>query len=646
MKVNTKLLLPNVILLFLAVVSISYAFLDMRMAENLLRKTISQVEYANKTLNYINALQKAKDINLLSYKFIQKKQTLSVIKKSNAEMYVVLSQLKEHLKDEAALKLLSQFIKIKKSSQSIQDKLILSIQQADIKKTESTFIQWEVLSLQAEAVLKDLTNFNVKRINDVVDEFNKLQKDFAITTGSMLVFLVFIIILSSFYYHYFIVKPICALSSKMNQFSIKKTDNNIDYIDFIDSNDEVSNLAKSFNKMAKDLLHTTVSRDSLANEIERRKALEKDLEKAEERTRLVVESESNALILANESGFITMVNRQTEVIFGYDRKELLGQPIEVLLPKNLREVHKKHFRRFKQDMNKRSMGKGKELFGLHKKGNTIPVEVVLSPIEFASGVNFLASVTDISERLAAQQEKDNLIKRLSQSNEELERFAFICSHDLQEPLRMVRSYSEKLQVKLDKTTLDEKASRYMLYMTEGATRAQELITDILAYSRLDVEARLELVNIEDTLASVSDCLQSVIDKTGAKIQYGLLPSLYANQTLMLQLFQNLISNALKYCDKAPVVEIAFNWKGDWGVFSIKDNGIGIAPDYHTKIFKIFQRLHGKNEYSGTGIGLAICKKIVEQHGGKISVLSEKGHGATFECSFPSDIIVIPQKEVG
>lgn len=641
MTVNTKLLLPNAILLLFSVICVSYILLDMKAAEALLRKTVDKVESANQTLNHINSLQKRKDVNLLSYKFMQDDHFLTAIENANDETDKLLDQLKITLGDKTQLSLFLQFSKIRDSNQSIQYNLIRSIEQSDISKMESAFIQWKILSLKTEAILQDLTVLNIKRINEVVDEFNELQKELSIATGSMFAFLMFIVVFSSIYYHRFIVRPIEKLSSKMDQFSLKKANS----IEFVDSKDEISNLAKSFNKMAKELFYTTVSRDSLVKEIERRKILEADLEEAKERIRLVVECESNALILVDESGVITLVNRQAEAIFGYDRNSLLGKPIEILVPQDLRTVHQTHFRHYQQDMNKRPMGKGKELFGLHKKGTTIPIEVTLTPIQFTSGVSVLASVTDISERLAAQQEKDNLIERLSLSNEELERFAYICSHDLQEPLRMVRSYSEKLQMKLGDNLLDEKASRYMFYVTDGATRAQELITDILTYSRLDAEERKEVISMEDIITNVSQNLQDQISKTSAKIQYTKLPCLHANRTLIFQLFQNLISNALKYCEKQPFIEISFNWVDGRGVFSVKDNGIGIAPKYHSKVFKIFQRLHGKNEYSGTGIGLAICKKIVEQHGGQISVISEQGDGATFECSFPRNIVVNHQQAV-
>ncbi|MBU2708204.1 PAS domain S-box protein [Zooshikella marina] len=614
---------------------------DLKTAEALLRRTVDKVESANQTLNHINSLQKKKDVNLLSYKFMQDDRFLKAVENASDETDKLLDQLQITLGDKKEISLFLQFSRIRDSNQSIQRKLIRSIEQSDVAKIESAFIQWKILSLKTEAILQDLTILNIKRVNEVVGEFNKLQSKLSIATGSMFAFLIFIVILSTIYYHRYIVRPIAKLSSKMDQFSLKKANS----IDFVDSKDEISNLAKSFNKMAKELFHTTVSRDSLVKEVEHRRILEADLEEAKERIRLVVECESNALILVNESGIITMVNRQTEAIFGYDRNTLLGQPIEMLVPQDLREIHKSHFSYYQQAMNKRPMGKDKKVFGLHKKGSTIPIEVTLTPIQFTSGKSILASVTDISERLAAQQEKDNLIERLSQSNEELERFAYICSHDLQEPLRMVRSYSEKLQMKLGDSLLDEKASRYMFYVTDGAARAQELITDILTYSRLDAEERKEVISVEDIIANVSQNLQENINKTRAKIQHSQLPYLHANRTLIFQLFQNLISNALKYCEKQPFIEISFNWEDGWGVFSVKDNGIGIAPKYHSKIFKIFQRLHGKNEYSGTGIGLAICKKIVEQHGGKITVISEQGIGATFECSFPRNIVVNHQQKL-
>ena len=229
-------------------------------------------------------------------------------------------------------------------------------------------------------------------------------------------------------------------------------------------------------------------------------------------------------------------------------------------------------------------------------------------------------------------EKEQMIEKLSDSNEELERFAYVCSHDMQEPMRMVKSFSEKIKTYLGED-LDNKAKTYLNFVIDGAERAQGLISDILTYSSLDRDTmKPEKVDIGKLLAVVKETQQVNLEERGGQITWGEdLPIVMGNKTQLYQLFQNLVNNGLKYQkpDASPHVHVSVQEKPKHWEFTIKDNGIGMEQRHLRKIFDVFQRLHLKEEYAGTGVGLSICKKVVERHGGQIKVTSEVGEGSAF-----------------
>jgi light-regulated signal transduction histidine kinase (bacteriophytochrome) len=246
----------------------------------------------------------------------------------------------------------------------------------------------------------------------------------------------------------------------------------------------------------------------------------------------------------------------------------------------------------------------------------------------------------ITEKIKAQEDLRKLNKRLTESNKELEQFAYVASHDLQEPLRMVSSFLQLLEKKYNEQ-LDDSAHQYIHFAVDGSERMKTLINDLLKFSRVGttVEENSE-VDCNMLLKNVIKVYEQKINENEAKIRVRELPVIKGNRTQLEQLFQNLIGNALKYRGKdAPCIEIGANEEGAGWVFHVKDNGIGIEKKFYEKVFVIFQRLHGKNEYGGTGIGLAICKKIVERHGGKIWIESEPGSGTTFYFSFPKPEMV-------
>lgn len=245
--------------------------------------------------------------------------------------------------------------------------------------------------------------------------------------------------------------------------------------------------------------------------------------------------------------------------------------------------------------------------------------------------------TEIAERSQAEDALRRKTTELARSNAELEQFAYVASHDLQEPLRMVSSYVQLFEKKY-KDQVDEAANKYIAYAVEGAKRMQALIAGLLEYSRVGrEELPPEMVSLDAVVEVALLNLASVLQETRAKVSYDALPSVMGHSALLAQVFQNLIANAEKFRRPGvtPAVHIsAQRHQGNW-VVSVSDNGIGIEAEFFERIFVIFQRLHTRNEYPGTGIGLSICKKVIERHGGRIWVESKPGEGATFRFSLPA-----------
>ncbi len=323
--------------------------------------------------------------------------------------------------------------------------------------------------------------------------------------------------------------------------------------------------------------------------------------------------------MIDDKGIVVLSNRKFEQQFGYSRDELIGQPIEVLIPDRFRRLHSELRTGFLASPIGRTMGAGRDLFGLRKDGLEFPIEIGLNPIMSQHGPLTLAGVIDISQRKRAETailaQNENLIR----SNAELEQFAYVASHDLQEPLRMVASYTQLLSERY-RGKLDEKADKYIFYAMDGVQRMQSLVRDLLAYSRVSAKEHFRKpVDMAVLLRTVLERLSALIQGGKARIRLGDLPSVDGDETEFGQVFQNLIANAIKFRagDHIDVAIDARRQGAEW-VFSVADNGIGIDPRYHQRIFQMFQRLHERDKYEGNGIGLAIAKKIVERHGGRIS----------------------------
>lgn len=245
-----------------------------------------------------------------------------------------------------------------------------------------------------------------------------------------------------------------------------------------------------------------------------------------------------------------------------------------------------------------------------------------------------AQLHELNETLERRVEERT--RELQRSNEELEKFAYVASHDLQEPLRMVSSYTQLLARRY-KDRLDEDAEEFIGYAVDGAQRMQTLINELLKYSRVGTQNReLAPTDCEEVLDAACANLKIAMEESGAELKRESLPMVMGDQTQLVQLFQNLLGNAIKFRREGvpPEIEVGARESEGWWVFSVSDNGIGIDEEYAERIFIIFQRLHDRAEYSGTGIGLALCKKIVERHGGTIRLESEPGKGSTFYFSLP------------
>jgi PAS domain S-box-containing protein len=362
-----------------------------------------------------------------------------------------------------------------------------------------------------------------------------------------------------------------------------------------------------------------------------RKAAEAHLVQMESRYRELLEAAPDAMVVVNQSGEIVLLNLQAEKQFGYRRDELLGQKVKNIIPEGFAERLIADCLRSEEDALAQQIGTGIELSGRRKDGSDFPLELMLSPLASAEGTLVTAAIRDITTRKKAEADLLQNVQDLNRSNEELEQFANIASHDLQEPLRMVASYTQLLSRRY-KGKLDADADEFIAYAVDGASRMQRLIQDLLAYSRVGSKAgNLLDTSSEDALRQALQNLRGVIEESGALVTHDPLPTVMADEMQLIQLFQNLVGNAIKYQNSAvPRVRIsATRAVGKKWIFSVQDNGLGIESQYFEKIFGMFQRLHKREEFAGTGIGLAICKKIVERHGSRISVESQLGEGSTF-----------------
>ncbi len=355
---------------------------------------------------------------------------------------------------------------------------------------------------------------------------------------------------------------------------------------------------------------------------------------AEERFRLAIEAAPTAILAVNGNGDIVLVNAQTEMLFGYPRAELLGQALEILMPERFRGNHPRHRGSYFAKPQSRAMGAGRELFGLRKDGSEVPIEIGLSPMRTGQDLLILSTIVDISARKKYDNALRSANEALERSNIDLQRFAYVASHDLQTPMRSISSFVGLLRStyadKLDAQAIDwiDRTERSIGYL-------QTLTRDLLNYSHVDSEARpFQPVAMSGVFDNAVQLLDASVRESNAEVLCGDLPTVNGDRPQLVQLVQNLIGNAIKYRakDAPPRIHLSAELVKDEWVFALRDNGIGIATKHQKKIFEIFKRLHDQTEYPGTGIGLAVCRRVVHRHGGKIWVEAAPGNGSVFYFS--------------
>lgn len=386
----------------------------------------------------------------------------------------------------------------------------------------------------------------------------------------------------------------------------------------------------------------------LANNLRSLAELEVEIEqrkKAENKFRNLLEGAPDPIVIISEEGIIQLVNAQTVKMFGYTREEMINQKVCMLMPELMPmrlEVLEQTKNTDTKDENDALISLKQELPGNRKNGEEFPCEVCLSPLVTEEGYLLAAAVRDISKMKQMERtirEAYNNMERkvqqrtaeLERKNKELEQFAYVASHDLQEPLQTTSGFVQLLQ-KQYYGRLDPTADQYIDYVVQSSGRMKTLIKDLLDYSRIGRGNESRQVDCNVLVNEVLADLHNVIDENGVEINIEPLPMLYnAYPTELKSLFQNLVINSIKFRKPniTPVVHIEAKQKNGYWQFSVKDNGIGIDNQYQDRIFVIFQRLHTRSMYEGSGIGLAHCKKIAELHGGKIWVESAAGVGSTF-----------------
>lgn len=410
------------------------------------------------------------------------------------------------------------------------------------------------------------------------------------------------------------------------------------------------------------------------------KQVEKELRSNQVLFQAMFQYAPDGVILVDTRGRILLSNRQVELMFGYTSEELQGQPVEMLMPESFRKLHERQVAAYAKAPRVRPMGENLDLQGRKKDGTVFPLDITLGPLKIDERQLVLATIRDISERKKAEEElflyKNHLeelveartaelqheiaerrraeeqIRRdeqalesyagqLARSNRDLQDFATIVSHDLHEPLRKILAFGDRLQTR-HAASLGEEGNNYLERILDAATRMQAMLDALLSYSRVSTRAQPpEQVDLNQIAHDVVEDLVVRIEETRGKVEVGELPTIEAEPLQMRQLFQNLIGNALKFHRPgvSPLVQVSATFSSDPGLAQVHlyftDNGIGFEEQYLERIFQPFQRLHGRSKYEGAGMGLAICRKIVERHGGRITASSTPGEGTTFEVILPA-----------
>ncbi len=372
-----------------------------------------------------------------------------------------------------------------------------------------------------------------------------------------------------------------------------------------------------------------------------RMGAEEALRESEEKFRAISDSAGDAIIMMDSDELTTFWNKTAEKIFGYTSDEIIGKELHrIIVPDRYFADFKKGVGEFKISGKGKIMEKTREITAIKKDGTIFPVELSVSPVKIKDKWNAIGIIRDITARKRDEEEIAMQSVELKRSNAELQQFAYIASHDMQEPLRKVQAFGSRLESILG-DEIPGKGRDYLIRMQNAANRMSDLIESLLIYSRVTTNAQpFTKVDLKKIARTVISDLEISIEKSGGTVDVGKLPTINSDKIQIRQLLQNLIGNGLKYHrdDEPPVIKISGQCeskKENTCEIIIEDNGIGIDEKYFERIFQPFQRLHGRGKFEGTGIGLAICKKIVDRHNGTITVESEPGKGSTFTITLPA-----------
>lgn len=345
----------------------------------------------------------------------------------------------------------------------------------------------------------------------------------------------------------------------------------------------------------------------------------------------IFQSAPDAAIIVDPTNRIVLANRQFEKLFGYRSHDIVGNPIDTLIPQKFHHQHREHLNQYFAAPTHRSMGGSRQLYGKRQDGSEFPVDIGLSPFQCGETAMVAASIRDISERKLLE-------RKLVEDNIELTAFSGTVAHDLQAPLATIIGYCELLD-SLPKGQQSADEAAHLGVIKKTALDMSELISDLLDYSRTNRtgEMRVDIFPLNELMDRVLSNLSGTIQEKKARVEFGQLPTLVCNSAMMIQLFQNLVGNGLKY-NRSPVPEVKIEVEESDHeiILRFRDNGLGIDPNFFAEAFEPFQRAPGTRE-SGTGLGLSICKRVVERHGGRIWIESTPGRGSCFWVKLPKDL---------
>jgi PAS domain S-box-containing protein len=343
----------------------------------------------------------------------------------------------------------------------------------------------------------------------------------------------------------------------------------------------------------------------------------------------LLESVPDAIVMANAEGRIVLANTQAEDLFGYSSGDMVGKPVEVLLPERLRSSHSANGENYFAAP--RPMGAALDLFALRKDGSEFPADISLSPVQTEDGTLTMSAIRDITDRKRLQNELEAKSAALEAANQELQAFSYSISHDLRAPLRAMDGFANMLRRSLG-GNLPKESEHSLNRISENVVKMSKLINGLLDFSSLTWMALTKKkVETRTVAQSAFNELSPLPGSRRVEIDIGKLPDCNADVLLLRQVFANLLSNALKYTrDRDPaVIRVGCREENNEHVFFVQDNGVGFDMEYSGKLFRVFQRLHSPADFDGTGVGLAIVHRIVQRHGGRIWAEGKVDHGATF-----------------